>query len=79
MSFLVPEDEHQNPEPQQQQTCYGRLKANPKARARRGRVKFFDSADWATGKQTNEPTQQAFPYVVEEEQMPDYDESPFSC
>ena len=78
MSFLVPEGEQTEEQPPQQPPAgYGRLKSNPKAKARRGGVKFFDSADWATGK-SNEPAQQAFPSVVEEEQKPDNGESPLA-
>lgn len=61
MSFLAPGSDV--PAPEEQNSGYGKLKANPKARNRRGGVKFFDSADWAM-KNGNENQKQ------EEEQQP---------
>ena len=78
MSFLVPEGQQAEETPAQKLPAgYGRLKSNPKAKARRGGTKFFDSADWATGK-TSAPAQQAFPNVVEEESKPDNGQSPLA-
>ena len=61
---------------------YGKLKPNPKARGRRGGVKFFDSADWAMkngDKQMPSDQQPAVPYtqIVEGEQ-PKEGESPLA-
>jgi hypothetical protein len=34
---------------------FGALKPNPAARGRRDKIKFFDSADWASGRQPVDP------------------------
>ena len=46
MSFLAPGSETEPPQ-EPAPNRFGNLKSNPKARGRRGGMKFFDSADWA--------------------------------
>ena len=59
-------------------SAYGNLKPNTKARGRRDKVKFFDSADWAMkGQNTAEPspsTDQKKPVAPPFTQMDNQDE-----
>ncbi|KAH0787143.1 hypothetical protein GPJ56_009141 [Histomonas meleagridis] len=47
----------QEEQPQERTPNLGRLKANPRARGRRDKVKFFDSADWAMKSQQGDQQQ----------------------
>ena len=79
MSLLAGGD--QVPE-EQPQPGYGKLKPNPRARGRRGGVKFFDSADWVmkNGDKQAEPAEQpAVPYAaIAEGEQPAEGESPLA-
>ena len=49
-------------QPQERIPNLGKLKANPRARGRRDKVKFFDSADWAMkSQQGDQQTQDQLP------------------
>ena len=79
MSFLAGGE----PAPEQQPAPgYGKLKPNPKARGRRGGVKFFDSADWAMkngDKQVTPEQPAAVPYAqIAEGEQPADGESPLA-
>ncbi|EAY05262.1 hypothetical protein TVAG_020080 [Trichomonas vaginalis G3] len=81
MSFLAPGSEA--PAQEEQSSGYGKLKANPKARNRRGGVKFFDSADWAMKngneqKQEEQPTTVPYNAQITEGEAPADGESPLA-
>ncbi|OHS99873.1 hypothetical protein TRFO_08172 [Tritrichomonas foetus] len=57
MSILSPGGDAGADAPPPQQSRYGGLRSNNKARNRRDKVKFFDSADWAMRNQNQQGAQ----------------------